>query len=129
MDEGRFSTSASDLYRWLGTAAAPLLIDVRDALSDAAALGPRVEMGAPLSRAISTLSGRPCQFEQEPLSRSDRQSGSKPVGRRPRIGGERVADGALIGPSDQAERGRPAQPICGPSSKLTNGRPTICGGS
>ena len=29
MDEGRFSISASDLYRWLGTAAAPLLIDVR----------------------------------------------------------------------------------------------------
>ena len=29
MDEGRFSISASDLYRRLGTAAAPLLIDVR----------------------------------------------------------------------------------------------------
>jgi rhodanese-related sulfurtransferase len=29
MDEGRFSISASDLYGWLGTAAAPLLIDVR----------------------------------------------------------------------------------------------------
>src|SRR5689334_4828594 len=29
MDEGRFSISASDLYRGLGTAAAPLLIDVR----------------------------------------------------------------------------------------------------
>lgn len=29
MDEGRLSISASDVYRWLGTAAAPLLIDVR----------------------------------------------------------------------------------------------------
>ena len=29
MDEGRFSISASDLYRRLGTAGAPLLIDVR----------------------------------------------------------------------------------------------------
>jgi len=29
MDEGRFSISASNLYRWLGTAAAPPLIDVR----------------------------------------------------------------------------------------------------
>src|SRR5947207_16023985 len=29
MDERRLSISASDLYRWLGTAAAPLLIDVR----------------------------------------------------------------------------------------------------
>jgi rhodanese-related sulfurtransferase len=29
MDEGRFSISASDLYGWLGTAASPLLIDVR----------------------------------------------------------------------------------------------------
>jgi rhodanese-related sulfurtransferase len=29
MDEGRFSISAFDLYHWFGTAAAPLLIDVR----------------------------------------------------------------------------------------------------
>ena len=29
MDEDRYSISASDLYRRLGTAAAPLLIDVR----------------------------------------------------------------------------------------------------
>jgi thiosulfate sulfurtransferase len=29
MDEGRFSISASDLYRRLGTAGAPRLIDVR----------------------------------------------------------------------------------------------------
>jgi rhodanese-related sulfurtransferase len=29
MDEGRFSISTQELYRWLGTAAAPLLIDVR----------------------------------------------------------------------------------------------------
>jgi rhodanese-related sulfurtransferase len=29
MDEGRFSISADDLYRRLGTAAAPLVVDVR----------------------------------------------------------------------------------------------------
>src|SRR5438067_11526867 len=29
MDEGRFSISARDLYRQIGTAAAPLVIDVR----------------------------------------------------------------------------------------------------
>jgi hypothetical protein len=89
MDEGRFSISASDLYRWLGTAAAPLLIDVRR--------GPAFEALREIGAAARYLEGGIAAWAEAELPRRHKlaQSSASWVTReRPKI--DRIACPWLI---------------------------------